>query len=206
MSKTVKSFATFQWIDVEKPTREEMEALTKTYQIDKTLFEDILEYGHLPKIEKHNDFTFLILRAYAPHVKENVSAVGGLTNKIAFFINDTDLITIHRAHFEFLKERNELYPSSEALMLDIINEILITYEKPLERQSDKMDEFERAIFLERGTNHLHRIALFPKVQGTDFQEGVAIDADGTQPGHGQSTIELPTPGYAGDDDQFPVAI
>jgi magnesium transporter len=150
MSKTVKSFATFQWIDVEKPTREEMEALTKTYQIDKTLFEDILEYGHLPKIEKHNDFTFLILRAYAPHVKENVSAVGGLTNKIAFFINDTDLITIHRAHFEFLKERNELYPSSEALMLDIINEILITYEKPLERQSDKMDEFERAIFLRGG--------------------------------------------------------
>ncbi len=150
MSKTVKTFATFQWIDVEKPTQEELAALTKTYQIDKTLFEDILEYGHLPKIEKLHDFTFLILRAYSPHVKENVSAVGGLTNKIAFFINDENLITIHRAHFEFLKERNDVYASSEALMLDIINEILITYEKPLERQSDKMDEFERAIFLRAG--------------------------------------------------------
>jgi magnesium transporter len=150
MSRIVKSFATFQWIDVEKPTQEELEALTKTYQIDKTLFEDILEYGHLPKIERLNDFIFIILRAYSPNVKENVSAVGGLTNKIAFFINEENLITIHRAHFEFLQHRNEAYASSEALMLDIINEILITYEKPLDWQADKMDEFERAIFLRAG--------------------------------------------------------
>ncbi len=150
MSKTIKSYNHFQWIDLEKPTQIELDLLTETYHIDKTLFEDILEFGHLPKIEKHADFTFIILRAYLPHTKENVSTVGGLTNKIAFFVNEKDVITVHRAQFDFLKDLNDPYASSEALMLDIFNEILITYEKPLERQNDKMDEFERAIFLRGG--------------------------------------------------------
>lgn len=150
MSKMIKTYSNFQWTDLEKPTQEELDMLTETYHIDKTLFEDILEYGHLPKLEKLRDFTFIILRAYVPHSKENVSSVGGLTNKLAFFINEHHLITVHRTPFPFLKERFEAYDSSELLMLDIFNDVLLTYEKPLERQNDKMDEFEREIFLRGG--------------------------------------------------------
>jgi len=150
MSKSIKTYPTFQWTDLEKPTQVELSDLTKHYNIDITLLEDILEYGHLPKIEKISDFTFIILRAYADTGKDNVTAVGGLSNKIAFFINDRDFITVHRADFDFLKELGGEYKTSEALMLDIINEILLTYEKPLQQQGDKMDEFERAIFLKGG--------------------------------------------------------
>lgn len=150
MSKSIVNFPTFQWTDLEKPTQEELSDLTRHYSIDITLLEDILEYGHLPKIEKINDFTFIILRAYADTGKDNVTAVGGLSNKIAFFINDRDFITVHRADFDFLQGRGGEYEHSEALMLDIINEILLTYEKPLQKQGDKMDEFERAIFLKGG--------------------------------------------------------
>jgi magnesium transporter len=152
MSKTIENYGQFQWTDLEKPTQEELLALTETYKIDITLFEDILEYGHLPKIEKLTDFTFIILRAYAESHKENVATLGGLSNKIAFFINEQNLITVHRAEFSFLKNRASEYASSEALMLDIFNEILLTYEKPLEQQGEKMDEFERAIFLKSGHN------------------------------------------------------
>src|SRR5688572_15351692 len=150
MSKHIKSFQSFTWTDLVRPTQEELEALTSGYSIDINLLEDVLEYGHLPKIEKLKDFTFIILRAYADTGKENITAVGGLSNKIAFFINEKDFITVHRAEFEFLKNRAGYYASSESLMIDLINEILITYEKPLEVQADKMDEFERAIFLKGG--------------------------------------------------------
>lgn len=150
MSKTIKTYPTFQWTDLEKPTQEELETLTNAFNIDIHLLEDILEYGHLPKIEKVSNYTIIILRAYASNTKENVTTVVGLSNKIAFFINEKNLLTVHRAEFPFLKNRAESYESSEALMLDIINEILITYEKPLELQSEKMDEFERAIFLKGG--------------------------------------------------------
>jgi magnesium transporter len=150
MSKSVKEYDHFRWTDLERPTQEELEMLTRTYAIDLTLLEDILEYGHLPKIEKLKDFTFIILRAYADSGRVNVTAVGAFSNKIAFFINEKDFITVHRAEFDFLKNRNGNYASSEDLMLDIINEILMTYEAPLEKQADKMDEFERAVFLRAG--------------------------------------------------------
>lgn len=150
MSKIVKVYNQFRWTDLGRPTQEELEMLTKSYNIDLHLLEDILEYGHLPKIEKVKDYTFIILRAYAPNPKDNITAVGSLTNKIAFFVNETDLVTVHRADFEFLKNLTDDYASTEALMLDLINEILLTYDKPLEQQADKMDEFERAIFLKGG--------------------------------------------------------
>lgn len=150
MSKIVKVFNQFRWTDLGRPTQEELETLTKAYNIDLHLLEDILEYGHLPKIEKVADYTFIILRAYAPNAKENITAVGALTNKIAFFINETDLVTVHRADFDFLKNLTDDYATSEALMMDLINEILLTYDKPIAQQADKMDEFERAIFLKAG--------------------------------------------------------
>ncbi len=150
MSKIVKVYDQFRWTDLGRPNQEELQTLTSGYNIDMHLLEDVLEYGHLPKIEKVKDYTFIILRAYVPNAKENITAVGSLSNKIAFFINEKDLITVHRADFEFFKNLTGEYTSSEALMMDIINEILMTYEKPLELQADKMDEFERAIFLKAG--------------------------------------------------------
>lgn len=150
MSKIINVYNQFKWTDLGRPTQEELEMLTKEHNIDLHLLEDILEYGHLPKIEKVKEYTFIILRAYTPSAKDNITAVGALTNKIAFFINETDLVTVHRADFEFLKNLTDDYTSSEALMMDLINEILLTYDKPIEQQADKMDEFERAIFLKAG--------------------------------------------------------
>jgi magnesium transporter len=147
MSKTIKTYSNFQWIDLEKPGQEELKTLTQPFNIDFNLLEDILEHGHLPKIEKVNDYTFIILRAYSADYSENVTTVGELSNKIAFFINEDRLITMHRAEFDFLKNITENYSTSEALMLKIIDEMLFTYNKPLQFQSDKMDKFEREIFL-----------------------------------------------------------
>lgn len=150
MSKTIKKYTTFEWIDLEKPTQEELRELTQPFNIDFNLLEDSLEHGHLPKIEMISDYTFIILRAYsAPHTA-NVTTVGELSNKIAFFFNNSRLITVHRAKFDFLSNRPEIFNSSEALVLDIFNEMLLTYEKPLHSQSERIDEFEKLIFLQNG--------------------------------------------------------
>ncbi|HNV51283.1 MAG TPA: CorA family divalent cation transporter [Tenuifilaceae bacterium] len=150
MSKTIRKYNTFEWIDLEKPTQEELKEITQPFNIDFNLLEDSLEQGHLPKIEKINDYTFVILRAYSAHHTANVTTVGELSNKIAFFYNGSLLITVHRAKFDFLSNRSLIYDSSEALVLDIFNEMLLTYEKPLHTQSDRIDEFEKLIFLQNG--------------------------------------------------------
>lgn len=150
MSKTIRRYKTFEWIDLEKPTQDELKEITQPFNIDFNLLEDSLEQGHLPKIERINDYTFVILRAYSAHHSANVTTVGELSNKIAFFYNDSLLITVHRAKFDFLSNRPVMYDSSEVLVLDIFNEMLLTYEKPLHAQSDRIDEFEKLIFLQNG--------------------------------------------------------
>lgn len=150
MGQVIKKYDQFEWIDLEEPTHEELQGLTSLFNIDYNLLEDILEQGHLPKIEKVDSYTFMILRAYSANLAANVTSVGQLSNKIAFFVNDKNLLTVHRAEFPFLKNCAANYTSSEALMLDIINEMLLTYEGPVSAQSEKMDEFEREIFLKSG--------------------------------------------------------
>lgn len=153
MSKIIRTYSNFEWIDLEKPRREELEALEHPFNIDINLLEDILEHGHLPKIEKvNNDYTFIILRAYSATGAENATTVGELSNKIAFFITPRGLITVHRAEFEFLKNLTDEYADSEKLMLAIMDEMLSTFEDPLQYQSTKMDEFEKEIFLKKGNS------------------------------------------------------
>jgi magnesium transporter len=147
MSKTVKAYSSFEWIDLERPDHKELKAITEPFNINFNILEDSLEHGHLPKLEKVNNYTFIILRAYSVNDADVVTTVGEISNKIAFFINNERLITIHRASFDFLKNKTNDYADSEQLMLSIINEMLLTYDSPLQFQSDKMDEFEREIFL-----------------------------------------------------------
>ena len=147
MSKTVRTYSNFEWIDLEKPQRDELTTLAHPFSIDINLLEDILEHGHLPKIEKvSGDYTFIILRAYSANNTDNVTTVGELSNKIAFFINPKGLITVHRAEFGFLKNLPGDFADSEKLMLAIMDEMLNTYESPLHYQTEKMDEFERDRF------------------------------------------------------------
>lgn len=150
MSKSITKYPDFEWIDLAQPDQEELQAITQPFDLDINMLEDSLEHGHLPKIEKVNHYTFIILRAYSANHDDIVTTVAELSNKIAFFINPGKLLTVHRADFDFLKKRFDKNNDSEGLMLEIINEMLLTYEKPLQNQSDKMDEFERDIFLKNG--------------------------------------------------------
>lgn len=81
MSKSIKSGERFRWIDLENPSEEELRAITDPFNIDINLLEDSLEYGHLPKIEKVNGFTFIILRAFSADPNENVTTVAELQIK-----------------------------------------------------------------------------------------------------------------------------
>ncbi|OOG72225.1 CorA family divalent cation transporter [Algoriphagus sp. A40] len=150
MAQYKKSFEKFEWLDLEKPKSKELIELTLPYKIDLNLLDDALENGHLPKLEKHGDFTFIILRAYSAEPHHNYNSVPKLTNKIAFLFNENHLITIHQKPFEFLEKfKEEEYEESEALVLAIILKMLQTFEAPVNWLSDKMDENEKEIFLNK---------------------------------------------------------
>lgn len=150
MPQFQKSFAGFEWLNIEKPKQKELISLTLPFHIDLNLLDDALEHGHLPKLEKHGDFTFLIFRAFTVDPHSNQTTVAKLTNKVAFLINEDRLITIHQKPFEFLEKfREKEYANPESLMLSIVYEMLQTFEAPINWLSDKMDDNEKEIFLKK---------------------------------------------------------
>ena len=150
MPQFKKDFGKFEWLDIQKPKPSELIDLTKPFSIDLNLLEDALEHGHLPKLEKHGNFTFLIFRAFSAEPYLNHTTVARLSNKIAFLINEDRLITIHQKPFDFLKKQTEKnFDNPEALLLDIVSEMLLTFENPVAWLRDKMDENEKEIFLKK---------------------------------------------------------
>jgi magnesium transporter len=102
MTITEKVFESFKWIDIENPIKEDLEIINKEHGLNYYLIKDSLEKGHLPKYEKNQTVDFYIFRAYTSDIKLQIDEVGEMSNKIAFFVFENKLITIHRAHFDFL--------------------------------------------------------------------------------------------------------
>ena len=150
MSKRIQKFENFDWIDLENPTEDEIKSTSFPFDLDENFIEDALEFGHLPKIERTPDYLFIILRAYTADESERVIGVQQISNKVAFFITDKTLVTIHRPSFKFIENTSSDFKSPEEVALYLFNEVLLTYDEPIRNQTDKMDEFEQDIFLKGG--------------------------------------------------------
>lgn len=145
-----REFGAFKWLDVKSPSAEQFQKIADEFNLDIFAVRDSLEPGHLPKTEKIKDFNFVILRAYTADENDNISAVEELSNKVAFFYNDNQLITIHRTPFSFLENiatSNQEYESVYDLLILIFKAIVHTYTSPSLWQTNQIDEVEKTIFL-----------------------------------------------------------
>jgi magnesium transporter len=152
MTNSIKEtkFETFDWIDLISPTNEELQEITTQHKLNYFLVSDSMEPGHLPKIEQHDGFTFIILRAYIARLGDNVTTVHELSGKVAFFISEGLLITVHRSSFPFLLDIKDTLDSSidiHQLVIHIFNHIVDSYVEPAGWHSNHIDEIEKIIFL-----------------------------------------------------------
>ncbi len=147
MKVTEKVFESFKWIDIENPIKEDLEKINKEHGLNYYLIKDSLEKGHLPKYEKNNKIDFFIFRAYTSDIQFQIDEVGEMSNKIAFFLFEDKLITIHRAHFIFLNFELEKQINLNELFLRIVKSMIDTFQKPTIDLANKINEIERTIFL-----------------------------------------------------------
>jgi len=87
-----------------------------------------------------------------------------MSNKIAFFLFEDKLITIHRAHFNFLNIQEEKIIKINELFLRIVKLMLDTFQKPTIDLSNKISEIERTIFLKDHRNVLLEELYYIKSQ------------------------------------------
>jgi magnesium transporter len=149
MKEKSTDFANFQWIDLENPKLNELKEIIQPYGLNPHLMEDLLEVGHLPKLEKVGEFNFMILRAYSVKSNERLTTIPELSNKIGFFFTNELLLTVHQKPFHFLDEISGHFEDPEALILKITEKMLASYQAPADWLSEEMDRFESDVFLGR---------------------------------------------------------
>lgn len=152
------AFEKFTWIDIENANENELEQIAVKYNLNYFLIKDSLDIGHLPKYEQVNKHDFFIFRAYTSDVTLNIDEVGEMTNKIAFFIFEDKLITIHRAHFSFLNIDEEHHIKIDEFFLKIVGNMIDSFKKPTIDLSNKITEIEKTIFLKD-----HRIVFIEEL-------------------------------------------
>lgn len=152
----------YTWIDICDPKKDELLQISQTYNLNYLFLIDSLEPGHLPKIEKLPDYEFFLLRVYTASEEENISTVGELSNKISFFLSKNNLITIHRASFDFLENIDKNLNTVYELLISIIGKIVQSYVSPSEWHSKEIDEVEKTFFLKRQSKVLLEDLYFQK--------------------------------------------
>ncbi len=143
-----KQYENSRWIDIEAPSEQELSNIKTKNNVHSNIVEDALEKGHLPKIERTEGNVFLILRAYHLDASKDLVDVEEISKKVAFFYSQEELITTHPIDFSFLDVlKNKHLQNIEELALEIIHQIILSFEEPVQEQSDKVDFSEQQLFL-----------------------------------------------------------
>lgn len=155
----------FSWFDVERPQDEDFEILSVKFNLPYLLVQDTLRPEHLPKYEFTDEGHFLMMRSYDEESNLEATTVQDLTRKIALFISEDRLVTIHRVKLHCLDKtldkikKNELPSTLQGVVHQIILSIIRTYEKPVMNLQDMFDEFEEEI-LSKNIGRLHTSKIY----------------------------------------------
>lgn len=139
------------WLDVLDPTREELNGLAENYRMHQALVHDCMDPFHLPKHETHEDTTFIIIRHYDDSCPLHLDSVQAMTRKIALFLGDRFLLSIHRVDQPFLEKIRAKHQKAtgpiylQVILVEILMAAVETFHKPLEEEEVRIHQFERAI-------------------------------------------------------------
>jgi len=143
----------FDWIDVTDPTEDELQAIAQKYELHPASVSDCLQPGHLPKYEEFTHHTFIILRVYMAPEDAEADTVQALTGKIAIFVSERFIITIHRKVWEPIYTIHKEYVhtnrcTSPFHVLNVIVRVgLHTFDEPAVTIDESIDLYEKKVFL-----------------------------------------------------------
>lgn len=171
----------FTWIDLIDPTEANLKSLAKEYQLDRHAVMDCMDPEHLPKFEKSNNVSFLILRYFDRECPSTADSVQELTRKLAIFFCKDFLITIHRKDSVFMKELRSHWDHAPCelnselpvnLFYDILESAIQTYHVLLDEASEELEKIEVGVFeavggqpfeLEKGYYLKRRASVFKRI-------------------------------------------
>lgn len=143
----------FEWLDVVAPTPEEIHEIAEKHDLHEESVKDCLQPGHLPKYERFRGYTFIIVRVYFPIKDQEADTVQELTNKVAIFISDKYIITIHRNEWAPLVSISDEFVNSgecknpQHVLNEIVKAALHSFEAPGAKLTQHIEFYEEQVFL-----------------------------------------------------------
>lgn len=144
-----------KWIDLINPAKEELMEYSDYFELDSHFLTDCLEPNHLPKIEKLQNYTFIILRTNDNKETKFPVTIQEISNKIAIFFNGNVIITVHRVPINFIGEIISKYLEKGLIseIPEIVTKLMLYTVKSFESNSlylsEKIDKLEKHIFFEK---------------------------------------------------------
>lgn len=154
LTETISTNNSFTWIDITAPTLEDLNEVSRQYNLNNHHLLDCLEPDHLPKFEEGEELHFIILRKIIDQESRSYT-INELTTKIAVFYHDKILITVHRLPHSDMKElceqglKNGKITSVNQLLLKIIAHVQTSYAQFSNDLNKQIDEYEGRMFIRK---------------------------------------------------------
>jgi magnesium transporter len=169
MIETIK-FGTLRWSHLVKPTEEELQALRDHYHFHQLDIEDCRSEVNLrPKIDIYDDYYFVILHFPAFNITQQFIEI----REIKFFWGKDFLISLGKSHWLvkeiFNREKARTMNggrmevgSSDALLYQILDQVMVETQKIVERVDKDVDECGRALFRKKAEPAIEKISITRK--------------------------------------------
>lgn len=179
----------FQWIDVPSPGAEQYQALASVLGLPQAIIENCLNPDYLPHVESYGSTRFVIMRMPEPSTEAKADTVQELTTKVALFISDNKVYTVHRiAHLQCLSRiahtMSEVQRVGQAEDMGVNNligllfeEMADGFENPLTQLEASMEKFEENIFNHKRSKALLQEGYYIKRKASAYRKVLKYSLD-----------------------------
>ena len=181
LGKNLFSNREIQWIDVPAPSQTQYNELSADLGLPESIIQNCLNPDYLPHVETYGSTRFVILRIPEPVSDGKADSVQELTTKIAIFIRENKVFSLHR--IPDLHAIKEVTGTLNALTEDHIKDVSIltvlglffeqvalAFESPINRLEGSMEQFEESIFNHKRSKALLQEGYYIKRKASAYRK------------------------------------
>src|SRR5919198_1938285 len=99
------------WIDIQKPTRDNIQMIAQKYSFHELNLEDCLSKTSIPKMDRYKDHIFIIL--HFPSVEKKEKSTAARFSQLSIFAGMNFVVTVHQGNLKALQEMFYLCKQNE---------------------------------------------------------------------------------------------
>ncbi len=174
----------FEWIDCTSPSAALLEQMALELKLPKKVLVNCLDPDYLPHVENYGTTMFIILRLMEPELQLTADTVQELTTKVALFVSDTKIVSVHRLPLvevadvqKKVKELKVEEVSKSYLVSLFFEQISLGFDRPLTKLEYKLENFEERMFKAHKSKSLLLEGYYIKRQSSALRKVLKLTAD-----------------------------